>query len=139
MVMVGDSVHAGLSVFFLVLHFSSRAEEEAEQPRANSSYRHEMQNPASVHITDAKRKKSEVPYDRLCNELIFSYTANQFGFAMKRRSHGEVSRYEIVEDLDVLSREATMCSSAYIAPATSKLGCLIFLSQSHAEGSHHVL
>ncbi|GLJ43878.1 hypothetical protein SUGI_0914680 [Cryptomeria japonica] len=48
-----------------------RAEEEAEQPRGNSSSRHEMQNPAS-------------------NELIFSYTANPFGFAIKRRFHGEV-------------------------------------------------
>ncbi|GLJ43645.1 hypothetical protein SUGI_0908590 [Cryptomeria japonica] len=100
---------------FLAKQGKSRAEEEAEQPRANSSSRHKMQNPASVHLADAERKKWEVPYDLLCNELIFSYTANPFGFAMKRRSHGEVMfnssygslvfsiRYEIIEDLDVLS------------------------------------
>ncbi|GLJ43647.1 hypothetical protein SUGI_0908640 [Cryptomeria japonica] len=101
---------------FCSVRGKGRAEEEAEQPRANSSSRHEMQNPASVHITDAERKKWEVPYDLLCNELIFSYTANPFGFAIKCGSHGEVLfnssygsfvfsiRYKVVEDLDVLSR-----------------------------------
>ncbi|GLJ43646.1 hypothetical protein SUGI_0908600 [Cryptomeria japonica] len=51
-----------------------RAEEEAEQPRANSSSRHEIQNPASVHITDAERKKWEVPYDLLCLMTCFVYS-----------------------------------------------------------------
>ncbi|GLJ43879.1 hypothetical protein SUGI_0914690 [Cryptomeria japonica] len=51
-----------------------RAEEEAEQPRGNSSSRHEMQNAESVHITAAERKKWEVPYDLLCLMTCFVYS-----------------------------------------------------------------
>lgn len=78
-------------------------------------YRHEAQDRLRVHITDAEKQRWEVPYDLLPREqppklkqtigksrkssitaseysgpeLIFSYTKDPFGFAVKRKSNGQ--------------------------------------------------
>ncbi|GLJ09405.1 hypothetical protein SUGI_0108790 [Cryptomeria japonica] len=86
-------------------------------PHLKLYVKHETQDRVRVHITDAEKKRWEVPYDLLPrsqvpalevsqtsktanpvfefsefsgNELIFSCTANPFGFAIKRKSNGEV-------------------------------------------------
>ncbi|GLJ27448.1 hypothetical protein SUGI_0538790 [Cryptomeria japonica] len=51
-----------------------RAEEEADQARAKSSSRHEMQGPARVHLTDEEKKRRDVPYDLIPrSQLSFQY------------------------------------------------------------------
>ncbi|GLJ21746.1 hypothetical protein SUGI_0405690 [Cryptomeria japonica] len=79
--------------------------------------KHETKDRVRVHITDAKKKRWEVPYNMLhreqvpnfqekketkiskpvfdyfefsSNELIFSYIVNPFGFAISRKSNGDV-------------------------------------------------
>lgn len=78
-------------------------------------FRHETKDRLRVHITDAEKRRWEVPYDLLPrerpllakqaigrsrktlltaseysgSELIFSYTTDPFGFAVRRKSTGE--------------------------------------------------
>lgn len=78
--------------------------------------KHETENRLRVHITDAEKQRWEVPYNLLpreqppalkktigrsrknpitvseysTSELIFSYTADPFSFAVKRKSNGQV-------------------------------------------------
>ncbi|GLJ41772.1 hypothetical protein SUGI_0864530 [Cryptomeria japonica] len=112
-----------------------RAEEETEQPRANSSSRHEMQNPATVHITDAERKKWEAmscssptqlthldmlsstdPTERFCStpHMVAWFSVSDTKLLGKWQCY-------LYHDFGLMQREATMCSSAYIAPGSSRL------------------
>ncbi|KAJ7943172.1 Alpha-xylosidase [Quillaja saponaria] len=84
-------------------------------PHLQLHVKHETDNRLRVHITDAEKQRWEVPYNLLPreqppalkhtigrsrknpitvseysgSELIFSYTADPFGFAVKRKSNGE--------------------------------------------------
>ncbi|GAU14838.1 hypothetical protein TSUD_50500 [Trifolium subterraneum] len=81
---------------------------------SQDSFKHETENRLRVHITDAKNQRWEVPYDLLprekpptlkqnikrlnknsisvseysSSELVFSYIADPFSFAVKRKSNG---------------------------------------------------
>ncbi|GLJ27453.1 hypothetical protein SUGI_0538850, partial [Cryptomeria japonica] len=80
-------VHAGLYFFGLSVYFfwcyiflseerKGRAEEEAEQPRAKSSSRHEMQGPARVNITDEEKKRRDVSYDLIPRSQVAAIEGN---------------------------------------------------------------
>ncbi|GLJ32292.1 hypothetical protein SUGI_0649810 [Cryptomeria japonica] len=116
-------------------------------------FRHEMQNPASVHITNAKKKKLEVLYDLLGSSQVASLrqrvahianpvfefsvflgTTNPFGFTIKHRSHG-FSIQLLIWDC------ARRCEANQCTNGRSHGGSDISfsLSQTHGEGSYHVL
>ncbi|XP_023003746.1 alpha-xylosidase 1-like [Cucurbita maxima] len=86
----------------------------ADIPFLQLFVKHETEHRLRVHITDAKKKRWEVPYNLLPrqspppprravvfpknnvtiseyagSELIFSYSANPFSFTVKRKSNGE--------------------------------------------------
>ncbi|XP_077243931.1 alpha-xylosidase 1-like [Tasmannia lanceolata] len=83
-------------------------------PNLQLFVKHETQDRLRVHITDAEKERWEVPYNLLPreqapplkksignkkapflayefagNELIFSYTSDPFGFAVRRKSNGQ--------------------------------------------------
>ncbi|XAR55823.1 Alpha-D-xyloside xylohydrolase [Bertholletia excelsa] len=85
-------------------------------PHLQLYVKHETDGRLRVHVTDAEKQRWEVPYDLLPreqpprlkqsfgrtrknlltkseysgSELIFSYTADPFGFAVKRKSNGQI-------------------------------------------------
>ncbi|RVW65061.1 hypothetical protein VitviT2T_000272 [Vitis vinifera] len=98
----------------------------ADIPHLQLHVKHETQDRLRVHITDAEKQRWEVPYDLLPrekplplrqaigrsrktlstptdypgSELIFSYTTDPFGFAVRRKSTGETLFNTTSDDSD---------------------------------------